>query len=115
MTDEPVAPIDPPEPVPYDGGDPAQVKDKRKRAKRVEEQRLAALRGLMSIPEGRRLVWWHLGLCQIFMSSFRADPYLTAFNEGARNVGLTWLADIMKAAPDEYLTMTKEAKGPEDV
>lgn len=112
MSDETAAAVERPEDVPYDGGDPAQVKDKRKRAKRIEEQRLAALRGLMQIPEGRRLVWWHLSLCQIFATSFRSDPYQTAFNEGARNVGLAWMADLMKVAPEEYLTMTKEADAP---
>lgn len=114
MSDETAAPVERVDPPPYDGGDPAQVKTKRQRAKRIEEQRLAALRGFMSIPEGRRWIWWLLGECHVFASSFRADPHQTAFNEGARNVGLTILAEVMRVSPDEYLVMTKEAKAPEE-
>lgn len=114
MTDETAAPVERVDPPPYDGGDPAQVKTKRQRAKRAEDRRLAALRGLMSIPEGRWLMRWHFELCHIHATSMRVDPYQTAFNEGMRNVGLAWLSDIIRVAPDEYLLMMKEAKAPEE-
>jgi hypothetical protein len=74
------------------------------------ETELNDLKKVMEIPEGRRFIWRILGDAGVFQPSFRAgSPDLTAFNEGARNNGLTLLTEIMNNVPGSFLIMQKEA------
>lgn len=74
------------------------------------EQEIADLRAVMSTAEGRRFIWKMLGDAGVFSPTFIAGaPDVSAFNEGARNVGLRLLGDITSEAPEQYLIMQKEA------
>lgn len=71
---------------------------------------LEDLRWLMSDKRGRRFMHRLLSRAHLYHSSFTGDPHSTAFKEGERNVGLTFLADVMEACPDRYTTMQQESR-----
>ena len=49
-----------------------------------------------------------LEACHIFATTFAPNANQTAFIEGARNIGLMLLNDIMKHCPDAYVLMMRE-------
>ena len=94
----------------YNAGDPAQVEAKRKTAKYWQGRRDSAFTNLMSTDAGRALVYSWLEHSGVFRSSFTGEyPFTTAFNEGARNFGLSLLGSINRLCPEQYLPMCKEA------
>ena len=47
---------------------------------------------------------------RIFATTFvSGDPMASAFAEGERNAGLRLFSQVMKAAPDNYIVMAREA------
>ncbi len=94
----------------YDASNVEHIDKRKRRAKFTESQRLTAVRGIMSVPEGRRWMWEVLEMCHVHHTSFTTNGLTTAFKEGERNVGLRIEADIMTAAPESYMQMVKEAK-----
>ena len=75
---------------------------KRKRIRHLND-----IRKVVSMPEGRRLYFFVLAESGIFRSSFTGNS-TTFFNEGARNIGLILLRDIMEAKPDVLTQMMNE-------
>lgn len=63
---------------------------------------------LMSNKRGRRIVCRLLESCGVYRLSFNHSGSITAFNEGARNIGLMMLAQIHATCPDQYAVMLKE-------
>jgi hypothetical protein len=98
---------------PYDTSDPKQVNTARKRAARFRRERLDEVRTIMGRESGRAWVYGHLESCSIFSTTFtHGDPHASSFKEGERNAGLRLLADVMEAAPDQYVVMVREGKSP---
>ena len=90
--------------------DPKQVNYGRRKARRREENYLAALRGALG-SVGGRLVFAHLlERAGVFESSFHSDSNVMAFNEGRRATGLRLLEDITQAAPTLYDTLEAERR-----
>lgn len=77
------------------------------RAKQARDRELADLCKVLSIPEGRRLIWRFMGAAGVFRSSFTGDER-TNFNEGRREIGLLILGDVMAAKPDAFTQMQRE-------
>jgi len=78
--------------------------------KKVERERLRHLndiRKVVNFPEGRRLYFFMLKEAGVFRSSFTGNS-TTFFNEGARNIGLIMLRDLMEAKPDSLTQMMQE-------
>lgn len=75
----------------------------RERRKEVED-----LKWLMAHKPGRRFMWRLLEMAGVYRTSFNNSGSVTAFNEGQRNVGLRYVAEIQEHAPDQYLAMLKE-------
>lgn len=71
---------------------------------------LADIEKLMEKAEGRRIVWRLLETCKVFVTTFSHEPLTMAFNEGGRNVGLQFLADVKEVAPKRYMVMELEAQ-----
>lgn len=95
----------------YDAGDPEQVNLARKKAGRRKVNRLRVIEGLMSLPEGRKWMYDLLSRCHIYSTPFVAgDPYGTAFQAGEQNIGQMLLADVVAAAPENYILMCTEGK-----
>lgn len=64
---------------------------------------------VMNSEKGRRVVWSLLEKGQVFGACFNADPHITAFNEGQRNLALMLFQRVMAHCPDQYLKMAAEA------
>lgn len=92
--------------------DPRERDEKRQQnrtvaqaAQSAQDEQLAAVLGTT---EGRAVLYRLLAGGGLYRSSFSQDPYLTAFNEGARNAALRLLGDITRVAPDQYRVMQEE-------
>jgi hypothetical protein len=90
----------------YDASDPAQVA----KALKDQEDRLKDLGYILKEPRGRR--WLHdllADICHIDrLSHVPGDPNTSAFNEGARAVGLRVQDDVKTRYPAQYLKMLEE-------
>jgi hypothetical protein len=84
-------------------------------ADREEKQRLTArqeaddVKWLMSDKRGRRLMWGLLEKTGLYRTSFTGNSE-TFFREGARNVGLTYMALINEHCPERYNSMVSEQR-----
>ena len=68
-----------------------------------------ALKYILSLPNGRKVLWDILGLTGLYRQPRVAgDTEGTAFNCGGLNVGLAIYADCLTVAPDLTAMMTKE-------
>ena len=94
----------------YDASDPRQVRERLNQLKIDERIKDEVLKKLLETREGRSWVHALLERTHIWRSSFALDALAMAFAEGERNVGLYVLADLMQAAPNQYLAMVKEAE-----
>lgn len=83
--------------------------------KRLENEKLEReillndVRHVLSSVQGRRFVWRILDMAGVYRSSFTGNSS-TFFNEGARNIGLRVLSDVMDAKPEAFLLMQQEDK-----
>jgi hypothetical protein len=74
------------------------------------ERELNDIRSLCGRKEGRRFFWRIFKRAHIYETTFTGDALSGAFKEGERNLGLFVLADLMEAAPDRLLEMSREAE-----
>lgn len=95
------------DPLDLQGQEAAKIKASEGQAhqRRIE---LEDVRWLMSDKRGRRLMWRLLSEAGIYRLSFAYDPSATAFNEGQRNIGLRFQADVMDGCPERFLEMHQE-------
>ena len=88
---------------------------KEEQEKRLENEKLEReillndVRHVLSSVQGRRFVWRILDMAGVYRSSFTGNSS-TFFNEGARNIGLRVLSDVMDAKPEAFLLMQQEDK-----
>lgn len=80
---------------------------KRKDAELIAKYNLV-IKQLLATPDGRAWVMTYFKEFRIFQTTWSRDSSATAFAEGSRAVALKLLADVTRAAPDEYLIMLKE-------
>lgn len=88
----------------------ARSDEAEKLARTARQVEIADLRWLMSGPRGRRLMWRLLDRAGVYRTSFNHSGSVTAFNEGQRNVGLQYLADIHRVCPEQFTQMLQEQK-----
>ena len=68
-----------------------------------------ALKYVLSIPQGRKVIWDLLGIAGLYRQPRVAgDTEGTAFNCGGLNVGLALYADCLTVSPDLTAMMTRE-------
>ena len=79
------------------------ARDARTKARQRDE----AFRWLMGDRKGRLLMWELLDKTGVFRGGL-IDTARLLFNEGARNVGLKYLADIQRLTPHQFVTMQAE-------
>ena len=80
----------------------------RARLRSERRAELEALARLMDDPAGRRWVRNTLAACHVWDTSFATNAVRMAFLEGERNQGLRLQAEVMEAAPDQFIEMLKE-------
>lgn len=93
----------------FNAADETQVKERSKKELRGRDRELADIRAVLSTHHGRRFFWRYLAECGVFRTSFTGNS-TTFFNEGKRDIGLRLMADLMEAAPEQYMVMQKESK-----
>lgn len=90
----------------YDASDAAQIK----KLEKEQAQRDKDLQIVMQTPEGRR---WVYGLihdkCHMLSNSFTGDDTTIVFNEGARQVGVYVMNEVVaRCGRSTYIQMLKE-------
>lgn len=90
--------------------DEAALREQGLAAEREAQIQQDDTRWLMSTKRGRRIVWRLLEVSGVHRLSFDADAMVMAFNEGNRNFGNQFLAEITSLCPDRYLEMLKEQR-----
>jgi hypothetical protein len=91
----------------FNASDEKSVKSQTQKDKNIRDTELEDWRLLLSKQWGRRLVWRILEQSGMYRTSFTGNS-TTFFNEGARNIGL-WLVDeVLSADTEQYLSMIKE-------
>ena len=93
----------------YNASDPVQVATRRRHAGRKKKASEDVVYTIMSTQAGRVWMKGILDLCHCFGTSFTGEPLSMAFKEGERNIGLMLISQIMKASPEEFILMLKEA------
>lgn len=68
----------------------------------ARDQVLLDLEGLLGKPEGRRVVMWFLGLCNIYGTQFTGDNDATNFTLGKRDVGIRVIDKLNAVSPTTY-------------
>jgi len=76
---------------------------------------LQDIKSLMDTAQGRRVVWRLLEYGKVFSPTFSIEQPVMCFQEGARNMALTFLADVMEIAPKKFQVMMLEAKERRDL
>ena len=100
----------------FNASDEKSVKNAEQKNKNIRDTELADIRLLLQKQWGRRLIWRLLEQTGMYRTSFTGNS-TTFFNEGARNIGL-WLVDeVLLSDTDMYLLMIKEnnKQGAKDV
>ena len=93
----------------YNAADTKAIRRAIKADKASTEQRLGVIASTMSNPAGRDYIYSVLERCHVFASTYSPSALAMAFAEGERNIGLQLLADVMSAAPEQYVFMMREA------
>lgn len=86
-----------------------EVVAREKRRKELED-----IKWLMAHPQGRRLTARLLDQAGVSRTSFNHSGSVMAFNEGRRDIGLWFTAEVLEASPDGYFKLLKEYKGSND-
>lgn len=94
-----------------DVGDPAVVEAQRNKEELLAFARDEAFRALLRTYGGRAWAWDMLAEARIYRDDVfqGAETEMTSFNLGKRSMGLRLLAQVMAAAPDQFLVMQREA------
>lgn len=92
----------------FDDGD--QNKRRKQLAERLVERNKSDMRKVMSMKEGRRVVWNFLKETRVFSDTFDPNALVMAKQNGESRIGKFILARI---TPDEELRMKTEAASDE--
>lgn len=98
-----------PDPRKHGVSDAHQARNAAARAKLRRDQELDDVRALMDTPEGRRFMWRLLDRAGIYRTTFTGNS-ASFFNEGMRNLGLIFVADVHEVCPEQYTRMLAEAR-----
>lgn len=76
--------------------------------KRDQEEIDEACKALLSVPRGRKYLWWLLQIGRVGTQPFSANALQTSFACGELNVGNQILAHIISVDPAGYVRMMQE-------
>jgi hypothetical protein len=99
--------------TPFDTSDPQQVNAARKKSARLERENLEFVKKMMADRNGRAWIYKILLACHLGGNPFvpgMADS--TAYKLGEMNIGNLIRMDIESAAPEQWVTMLREAREP---
>ena len=93
----------------YDASNRAHIKIKEREARLAERTNAEVITALMVSPQGRAWVHNRLSEAGLFQVTPPDDALIMAFNEGQRNQGLILFNDVLRHAPNHFVTMVQEA------
>ena len=93
----------------YNASDTRMIRAAQKRSRADRALDDGVLTMLMTAPNGRAWMWRHLGRCHAFHTPFTAEDSVTNFRCGEQNIGLELIADLLRACPDQFIFMMREA------
>lgn len=94
----------------FNAADPKQVNAARKKAARLDKQRLDVVEALMQNIKTRAWLYDLLNNCDMFGNPLVAgDTHMTYFKLGQQNMGKMLLQDVMQF-PDQYVLMMNESR-----
>ena len=100
---------------PFNSGDEVQVKNRKTKAQSAIHEENQRIRRAWENADCRRELFLIIDKAGIHASSFVAGkPDLSAFNEGARALGLFAYERVMAVAPDLFALAQKEANQKEE-
>lgn len=100
---------------PFDSGDEVQVKNRKTKAQSAIYEENQRIRRAWENADCRRELFQIIDRAGIHASSFvSGKPDLSAFNEGARALGLFAYERVMAVCPDLFALAQKEANQKED-
>ena len=89
-----------------------QAADQEAQSLKLEQRRrqeIEDFKWLMAHKQGRRLMWRLLSMTGVFRTSMTGNSS-TFFNEGRRDIGLQFMAEVNDHCLDAYVQMLKEQK-----
>ncbi len=91
-------------------GDPVQVRTIERLQHDKRDEQLNDLKALLSMPEGRRVLWRVLEHCGIYASTYSAAHSTASFLEGQRQVGTTLISWLGAVDPLAYPRLMAEGR-----
>jgi hypothetical protein len=86
------------------------VEKLKRRWQRDDEFKIdSAVSQMLESVEGRKFLWWLLGIGRVGMQPFAGNALQTAFGCGELNVGQRILDRIISVSPEGYLKMMEES------
>lgn len=93
----------------YNASDTRQIKAATKRSKSDRSMDDGVLLSLMTTPNGRAWMWRLIARCHAFRTPYTGENNATNFQLGEQNIGLELIADLLRACPDQFIFMMREA------
>lgn len=87
-----------------------QIRRADRKAKELDDRKVDAMRQVLAMPVGRRLVWELLRMSRIYERVWDPDPLKMAFNAGQQDYGQDLLDLCLEANTDLYMVMEREAR-----
>ena len=78
----------------YDSDMEAKNRELTKEARRKRHREVSDMKKILSMPEGRRLMWRMWSKCGIFSNPFNPNSNQSAFNAGMMKIGQDLLVDV---------------------
>lgn len=92
----------------FDSGDPKHVAKRQSRAEAEAMRKKSDWLAVLSMPEGRRVMYGLLGSFGLYKDTFNTNALAMANVSGMRKAGLILLAEIEAADPMAYILMQQE-------
>ncbi len=93
----------------YNASDTRQIRAALKRSKADRALDDGVLLALMTTQQGRAWMWRMIGRCHAFRTPYTGENNATNFQLGEQNIGLELIADLLRACPDQFIFMMREA------
>ena len=92
----------------YDSEYLAKNLESKREARQRRDREINDMRKVISLPEGRRVIWRILSGCGVFRASFALNSMQASFNEGKRDIGISLLLDLNEADANMFAQLQRE-------
>ena len=92
----------------FDSGDPKQVAKRQSRAEAEAMRKRGDWLAILSMPEGRRVLYELLGKFGLYQDTFSTNALAMSNTSGLRKAALILLAEIEAADPMAFILMQQE-------